>query len=70
MASPVAGSHSNGSMEYPDAAKRDVKNHLLFEVSTEAANRGNDHPAHSPSPTSLIVLESVGFTLSSGQKPQ
>ncbi|MCJ1348865.1 glycogen synthase isoform 1, partial [Peltigera leucophlebia] len=39
MASPVAGSHSNGSMEYPDAAKRDVKNHLLFEVSTEAANR-------------------------------
>ena len=32
--------HTNGALEDPEAAKRDIKDHMLFEVSTEAANRG------------------------------
>jgi glycogen synthase len=31
-------------------SKRDVKNHLLFEIATEVANRGMLHP----SPTHLL----------------
>ena len=40
MSTTVAGEHTNGTMENEDTDKRDVKNHLVFEVSTEAANRG------------------------------
>ena len=36
----IAGSHTNGTMEDADSSKRDIKNHMLFEISTEAANRG------------------------------
>ena len=32
--------HTNGALEDPEASKRDIKDHMLFEVSTEAANRG------------------------------
>ncbi|MCJ1369916.1 glycogen synthase isoform 1 [Loxospora ochrophaea] len=39
MAYEVAASQSNGIMDDPDASKRDVKHHVLFEVSTEVANR-------------------------------
>ena len=38
----IAGSHTNGTMEDADSSKRDVKNHMLFEISTEAANRGRE----------------------------
>jgi hypothetical protein len=38
--SQVAGAHTNGTMEDADSGKRDIKSHLLFEVSTEVANRG------------------------------
>ena len=40
MASDVAGAHTNGTMEDADSGMRDIKSHLLFEVSTEVANRG------------------------------
>ena len=43
--SDIAGSHTNGTMEDPESSKRDIKNHMLFEVSTEAANRGNTSPS-------------------------
>ena len=52
MASEIAGSHTNGTMEDADSSKRDIKNHVLFEISTEVANRGNKSPA---SPTVVIV---------------
>ncbi|MCJ1363995.1 glycogen synthase isoform 1 [Acarospora aff. strigata] len=39
MASDVAGAHTNGTMEDADSGMRDIKSHLLFEVSTEVANR-------------------------------
>ena len=42
MAYEVAASQSNGIMDDPDASKRDVKHHVLFEVSTEVANRGTN----------------------------
>lgn len=46
MSSPlrVPDAETNGVMEDEDVGKRDVKNHMLFEVSTEAANRGRDRP--------------------------
>lgn len=37
-------SHINGAVDQ-DPPRRDVKNHILFEVSTEAANRGVILPA-------------------------
>lgn len=37
-----------------DAEKRDIKNHLLFEVATEVANRGG---YGSPRPLELIVTD-------------
>lgn len=45
MASPseVTGAHTNGTMEDVDSGKRDIKSHLLFEISTEVANRGERH---------------------------
>lgn len=42
MATKIAGSHTNGTTEDPDSSKRDIKNHMLFEISTEAANRGEN----------------------------
>ena len=36
----IAGSHTNGTMEDPDSSRRDIKAHMLFEISTEVANRG------------------------------
>ena len=30
-----------------EPAKRDIKNHLLFEIATEVANRGSLHTCHS-----------------------
>ena len=41
MASDIAGSHTNGTMEDSGSANRDIKNHMLFEISTEVANRGD-----------------------------
>lgn len=41
MSSTVTGAHTNGTMEDADSGKRDIKSHLLFEVSTEVANRGD-----------------------------
>lgn len=45
MSTEIAGSHTNGTMGDADSSKRDIKNHMLFEVSTEAANRGDGFPA-------------------------
>lgn len=44
MSSPLPDAEINGAREDVDVTdgKRDVKNHMLFEVSTEAANRGSD----------------------------
>ncbi|MCJ1352991.1 MAG: glycogen synthase isoform 1 [Icmadophila ericetorum] len=39
MATEIAGDHTNGTMEDPSSANRDIKNHMLFEISTEVANR-------------------------------
>lgn len=36
----IAASRTNGAL---DDSKRNVKDHMLFEVSTEAANRGIYH---------------------------
>lgn len=40
MTTEVAGSHTNGTLGDADSPKREIKNHFLFEISTEAANRG------------------------------
>ena len=40
MASEIAGSHTNGTMEDAGSAHRSIKDHMLFEISTEVANRG------------------------------
>jgi hypothetical protein len=32
-------------MEDSGSANRDIKNHMLFEISTEVANRGGNPPA-------------------------
>lgn len=56
----IAGSHTNGTMEDEDSPKRDVKNHMLFEVSTEAANRG--HLDVSMTLSLLTPKQLVGFT--------
>jgi hypothetical protein len=37
----IAGSHTNGTMGDASSANRDVKNHMLFEIATEVANRGS-----------------------------
>lgn len=55
----IAGSHTNGTMEDEDSSKRDVKNHMLFEISTEAANRG--HISISIAVWSLTPSQLVGF---------
>ncbi|KAL8825991.1 MAG: hypothetical protein Q9191_004075, partial [Dirinaria sp. TL-2023a] len=39
LASDISASVVNGTIDDADISKRDIKNHLLFEVSTEAANR-------------------------------
>ena len=36
----VARSHTNGTMEDAGSANRDIKGHMLFEIATEVANRG------------------------------
>lgn len=38
MSNAVAGDHTNGTLD--DDANREVKGHLLFEIATEVANRG------------------------------
>ena len=41
MATPeIAGAHTNGTMEDAGSATRSIKDHMLFEISTEVANRG------------------------------
>ena len=57
--SDIAGSHTNGTMEDPESSKRDIKNHMLFEVSTEAANRGN--VPHSSNPQSELTIAVGGI---------
>lgn len=44
MSSPLLDAITNGTMEDGETGKRDIKNHMLFEVSTEAANRGRHVP--------------------------
>lgn len=39
----IAASRTNGAL---DDSKRNVKDHMLFEVSTEAANRGMHRALH------------------------
>jgi len=39
----IASSRTNGTL---DDSKRNVKDHMLFEVSTEAANRGMHRVIH------------------------
>ncbi len=56
MSSEVAGSHTNGTLGNADAPKREIKNHILFEISTEAANRGMLPRCH---PSDVQVLTSV-----------
>lgn len=59
----VAGSHTNGTMGDEKSVIRDVKNHMLFEVSTEAANRGNI-----PSfPNIIIIIIIITNILASGR---
>jgi glycogen(starch) synthase len=59
MSSEVAGSHTNGTLGNADAPKREIKNHILFEISTEAANRGM-LPRRNPNPRSGADLRLVG----------
>lgn len=40
MATEIAGAHTNGTMEDAGSATRSIKDHMLFEISTEVANRG------------------------------
>lgn len=74
MSSPVAraveiaGSHTNGTMEDAGSANRDIKNHMLFEISTEVANRGKGITLLSISCLKLINRQSGASTLSSSQK--
>ncbi|KAL8829750.1 MAG: hypothetical protein Q9170_006036 [Blastenia crenularia] len=39
MSSPVPDIQTNGIVGYEESGKRDVREHLLFEISTEAANK-------------------------------
>lgn len=50
---------TDGNVDVP--VKRDIKNHLLFEIATEVANRGR-HPFHPQQiPTKLIQVQLVEF---------
>ena len=65
MAAEIAGSHTNGTMEDSGSASRDVKNHMLFEVSTEVANRGSRLQKRNDfQKESLTMLQLVESTLS------
>lgn len=41
-----------------EPTKRDVKNHLLFEISTETANRGKDFTSDRVENLSPLMLHS------------
>ena len=74
MSSPVArtveiaGSHTNGTMEDAGSANRDIKGHMLFEIATEVANRGEGIPLFSRSCLKLTNGQLGASTLSSSQK--
>ena len=57
LASDISASIVNGTVDDADISKRDIKNHLLFEVSTEAANRGMQLSENSPFLCSTAQLE-------------
>lgn len=52
----IAGSHTNGTMEDAGSANRDIKGHMLFEISTEVANRGNGTSLLSMSCRKQLIL--------------
>lgn len=57
MTTEDASLRPNGILEDVEAVelpKREIKNHILFEISTEAANRGT--PLTLSFPMSLVVL--------------
>ena len=64
----IAGSHTNGTMEDAGSVNRDIKGHMLFEVSTEVANRGEAITLLLRCRPKLIGVQWGAFTLSSNQK--
>lgn len=73
MTSEVASPQPNGileDVEVAEAPKREIKNHILFEISTEAANRGMPLPPASNVPVSLTWMQWEASTQSSSQKPR
>lgn len=50
---------TDGNVDTP--VKRDVKNHLLFEIATEVANRGWHPFKPQPIPPRLIEVQLVAF---------
>ena len=45
MTTEVAGApQTNGILDDAEVPKREIKNHILFEISTEAAHRGKPFP--------------------------
>ena len=69
MASEIAGSHTNGTMEDVGSANRSIKDHMLFEISTEVANRGKTRCVNALYDAEYLWYnQSVAFTRSSNLK--
>ena len=68
MSNEVAGGHTNGTLD--DDGNREIKGHLLFEIATEVANRGQYSTHRSRLQLSNKPLKWEASIQSSNQKLQ